>query len=464
MKTKVIRLSSLVSAIFVVASAVLLSVIIFLCVIGMLNPRKVTIGIVTDSASKMYDGTPLISSYGAISYGNLIDGHEIVFLGSNEIVGVGTMENALDFIIVDSTGADVTNMYNTNITYGTLTVTKRYITLQSESKGKVYDGTPLTSSELALKKGSFVKGDVLHVMGENSIIEVGGMENVLSYYISDSSGADVTDYYQVTYNTGILQIRPQTVTIKTSSATKTYDGSPLSLSEWSIVNGSFGSDENVYLDFPALDTVGKIENKPTMVVVTDAQGKEITSRYNIKFSSGSLCIMPIALIVETGSAKKIYDGKSLSNTQWTIATGKLLAGHTAKALAFPQITNAGIMPNNIPIAIVDSFGRDVTNLYSLNYRSGDLTIQPRPITISTGSARKKYDGKPLSSNSATIQSGSLLSGHSMVFSGSQRTEVGTSQNIQSGIVIFCQDEKGNREDVTNNYKITYSYGTLTVTK
>ena len=92
-----------------------------------------------------------------------------------------------------------------------------------------------------------------------------------------------------------------------------------------------------------------------------------------------------------------------------------------------------------------------------------FSINTRPLTITTGSAEKVYDGTPLTKDGYKISETGLAIGDeilegSIKVTGSQ-TEAGSSDNTASGAVI-----KNGNDDVTANYEITYEYGTLKVTK
>ena len=91
-------------------------------------------------------------------------------------------------------------------------------------------------------------------------------------------------------------------------------------------------------------------------------------------------------------------------------------------------------------------------------------ILPRviPITITSGSDSKLYDGIEFSDNTYSITSGSLLSGHriSDVTISGRITNAGSVTNTISNAVIL----DSSNVNVTNYYDITYVPGTLTVTK
>lgn len=91
--------------------------------------------------------------------------------------------------------------------------------------------------------------------------------------------------------------------------------------------------------------------------------------------------------------------------------------------------------------------------------NGTLTISRKQLTITADSETKVYDGTPLTKNSYThteLLTGDKIEG--VTVTGSQ-TNAGTSDNVLSAAVI----KNSNNDDVTANYDITYTNGTLTVT-
>ncbi|WP_026664725.1 InlB B-repeat-containing protein [Butyrivibrio sp. FC2001] len=107
--------------------------------------------------------------------------------------------------------------------------------------------------------------------------------------------------------------------------------------------------------------------------------------------------------------------------------------------------------------VVDESGKDVTNQFDdPEIIVGTLTITPKPIEITSASAEKKYDGKPLTKHSAKENTEWGIGDEvKYKFTGSQ-TEVGKSKNK------FKAKPANDLTDF-NNYIITYNYGTLKVT-
>ena len=100
--------------------------------------------------------------------------------------------------------------------------------------------------------------------------------------------------------------------------------------------------------------------------------------------------------------------------------------------------------------------------YAITYNSANLTINKKALTITAGSAEKVYDATALTKNTANDYTNTELAFNdaieSVTITGSQ-TVKGESSNVPSAAVI----KNGNGDNVTANYNITYTNGTLKVT-
>lgn len=83
------------------------------------------------------------------------------------------------------------------------------------------------------------------------------------------------------------------------------------------------------------------------------------------------------------------------------------------------------------------------------------TITPRPVTLTSGSATKEYDGTPLTNDTVTAKGFVKGEGATYNVTGTQ-TQVGSSENVFTYTL--------NNNTKADNYNITTKYGTLTVTK
>ena len=180
--------------------------------------------------------------------------------------------------------------------------------------------------------------------------------------------------------------------------------------------------------------------------------------------STTFTINPKAVTITANDASKAYNGTALTESGFTATALETGDTHTFTVVMTEgsTITNIGTEPN--VIATVD--GTAVTTgtetaigNYLVTTANGTLTITPKPLTITAGSDTKVYDSTPLTKNSYThteLLTGDKIEG--VTVTGSQ-TNAGTSDNVLSAAVI----KNSNNDDVTANYNITYTNGTLTVT-
>lgn len=170
-----------------------------------------------------------------------------------------------------------------------------------------------------------------------------------------------------------------------------------------------------------------------------------------------------ALTLTSLSAEKVYDGEPLSCNEVRL-TGKLATGDALRVVLDGHITDVGAAANRFAEVAISRDGQDITQSgeYAIATQEGTLTVLPATIEITAGSARKRWDGTPLTCNQWALSSGALAGGQSIAsvrIDGSQ-TEIGVSQNTPSGARIL--DASG--AEVTDNYQIRYRSGTLGVTE
>jgi hypothetical protein len=271
--------------------------------------------------------------------------------------------------------------------------------------------------------------------------------------------------YEDRLGQGIVQIMPQMLNITADSNTKVYDGTELTENGYTDV-GTIAPGQ--YIDSVTVTGsqkyVGSSLNTPSGAVIKDASSNDVTSNYSINYSNGTLTVTQsdVDLTVTANSDSKEYDGTPLTNSGFTVTEGNLLSGDYIEADITGSITEVGTTNNIISNITVKNNGVDVTENYNITSTNGTLQVNERPITITAASDYKVYDGAELTNNGYSITNGSLADNQTLdlvTVTGSQ-TEAGSSPNVPSGAVIT--DASSN--DVTSNYDITYSNGTLEVTK
>ena len=366
-----------------------------------------------------------------------------------------------------NTSKNFTNVVFT-VVDGALTISpisEKTITVTAASGSKKYDGTPLTNNGFSCTEGVLVSGDVLTAVVEGSATNVGDEgKNVVKSYKVMRGGADVTGNYTFTDSVdGKLTILPRTVTLTSETASKEYDGAPLTRPDVSVTGDGFVSGEVTGITATGSVTYvsdGTVEN--TITYTTGAAFRE--ENYEITKLPGKLSITQSsnAIVITTASGSRVYNGEKLLDYQ-TTHTGTLAKGDRL-VVEFPAdagLTDVGTKRNEYKSYRVErSDGADVTANYTFGEPViGTLTVTPVAIELTANSAAKAYDGTPLTDSGYTISNGSFVGEEGLAgvtVEGSQ-TAVGSSANTITG-------HKLKSNTLAKNYTITYADGTLTVTQ
>ena len=367
-----------------------------------------------------------------------------------------------------NTSKNFTNVVFT-VVDGALTISpisEKTITVTAASESKKYDGTPLTNNGFSCTEGVLVPGDVLTAVVEGSATNVGDEgKNVVKSYKVMRGGADVTGNYTFTDSVdGKLTILPRTVKLTSETASKEYDGAPLTRPDVSVTGDGFVSGEVTGITATGSVTYvsdGTVEN--TITYTTGAAFRE--ENYKITKNPGQLSITQSsnAIVITTASRSRVYNGEKLLDDQ-TTHTGTLAKGDRL-VVEFPAdagLTDVGTKRNEYKSYRVEriSDGANVTANYTFGEPViGTLTVTPVAIELTANSAAKAYDGTPLTDSGYTISNGSFVGEEGLAgvtVEGSQ-TAVGSSANTITG-------HKLKSNTLAKNYTITYKPGTLTVTQ
>ncbi|MBP5354493.1 MAG: transglutaminase domain-containing protein [Lachnospiraceae bacterium] len=198
-------------------------------------------------------------------------------------------------------------------------------------------------------------------------------------------------------------------------------------------------------------------------------GTDATDCYSLPKKDAKIRDTRIRITVTAGSRTLKYDGdpfEFLHYDEWEITSGELAPGHTAEFhceyAAYDGLGSTYAVNTIDPsrTCITDRDGNDVTDMYKIQYVNGNLQLQKRSLTITSGSATKEYDGTPLTCDELTIGGDGLAGGDqiSVHCTGSQ-TQVGTSANSLS-LIQITNDKFG---DALGYYNIIKKTGTLKVT-
>lgn len=433
--------------------------------------RKVTL--TSKSADKPYDGTPLTRPDVTVSDEGFVDGEVSDIKAIGTITDKGSVPNTITF--TEGENFKASNYIIVRET-GTLTITadatEVVVYISGNTGTEKYDGTEKTvtgykvtgissdlykESDFAFTGNATVSATDARATSYPMGLTAGNFEN------KNDNFSNVT--FVVT--DGSLTIDPRTVTLTSESATKEYDGTPLTRPDVTVSGDGFVEGEVSGIKATGSITYyGEVDND---IKYTKEAGYK-DSNYIVTPEIGKLGITRSSkeLKVVANSGTWEYDDKfhadggytvTFGEESYTVAAGesaKLSTGDTVTAIITKQVKNVADSAdgNNAIVTLTIDNAAQYANVSQAN---GTLTITAKPLTITADSAEKVYDGQPLTKNSFTNTE--LAEGDELTatVTGSQ-TNVGSSDNVASAAVIMAGEE-----NVTANYTITYEKGSLTVT-
>ena len=293
-----------------------------------IEPKPLTV--YTPSAEKYYDGKPFESGPNAplhatidgLVYGETVD----LFMPGERYTQVGEYPNAVEITFADGTvfyegsfvlstklamtaatraasvsgvrsapTAKLSNYVVVSASIGMLRILPfgvpetPSITIKAASAEKTYDGKPLTNAEFTVV--GLPTGYTVEVVIESSQTVVGTTDNVIkSYVVKDKLGIDKTSDFNVTTEKGTLKVNPAPLTITADSASKLYDGTPLTKDSYTGT-GLADGDEFASVTVTGSQTeVGSSDNVPSDAKIVNAGGEDVTACYDIKYVNGTLTV------------------------------------------------------------------------------------------------------------------------------------------------------------------------------
>lgn len=489
---------------------------------GTLTVTQKEITVTTEGATQVYNGNELTQRTEFAAVGLVeIDGkeiHEIRLDSSREgefatITDVGTTPNRLYFTVYNKDNYAVCDNYTINYDrsmFGNLVVTPRPIVVTTPDGSKEYDGQPLSSTDGATPSwlNSVHKLVADRVKEITDVDETAANNNTTTYKVyTKDTNQDVTFNYTITYICGKLTVTPRNLVIRIRTLYVPYTGEPqyddVPFDIWHTNESGtyFYGDEGLIGNDTYRSTSAKIYVTNVWdsltdganiydYIIVDERGVESGNYTIVKVEGGNLIVTPRPVTVTRNDLEKVYDGEPLRGDQpqyltngiTELATGdNFVLGH--KAVLKPSGTVSAITDvwdsgaNDTEFTVADKSdnltldGHSLSENYDLTVVGGTLTVTPHPITITTPSYEKVYDGKPLWGHNEDTESGNgfsadwLYKDHYTTVSGRvveimHVRESGTLNRTMCAIA----SKTGSSGFVTENYDISYNYGTLTITK
>ena len=374
-----------------------------------------------------------------------------------------TLKSGKDYDVYYST-KDFTNVGEITITITgkgnyvgtvnkTYSITKRTVTLSSETASKPYDGTPLTRPNVKVEGDGFITGEVTSVQAIGTVTEVkdSPVTNAIEYTVGTKFNIN---NYEISMTEGTLSITPKSINPDDQNMSVSdpqdhvYDG--LEHKEELEVKDIFrdvilsaGIDYDVEYSTKDFTNVGKI-------TITITGKGNYTGTFDRTYE-----ITPATLTVTTPSANKVYDGTPLT-AEGTISgfVNKEIATFTTTG----SQTEVGSSSNTYSI---EWNGTAKSSNYKISETVGTLTVteNENEIVVTTKHSSYTYDGL---AHGTEVTVSNLPKGYSL----DKATSSATATDVTTAIEATCDTlviKNAEGKDVTNNLKITKVPGSITIT-
>ena len=324
------------------------------------TPRTVTL--TSETASKPYDGDPLTRPVVTIGGDGFVDGEV------TDIKAIGSVTNVSDSpvtntIVYTTTDEFVEDNYNITKDEGTLTITKSgELSVNAKGYDGKYDGQThngnVTATEGATLSYSTDGGNTW-IATEPTIKNVGEINVTVKASMANYSDATAT------YT---LKVTPRTVTLTSETASKTYDGTPLTRPVVTVTGDGFVDGE--VTDIKATGSVTNVsEGSVTNTIVYTTTDKFVEDNYNITKAEGKLSITPLAVTVTAKDYTK-YVGEKDPAFEATV-TGTINNDTVSYTISREKGETAGTYS-------ITPAGAEAQGNYTVTYNAGTLTINRRP--------------------------------------------------------------------------------------
>ena len=296
---------------------------------------------------------------------------------------------------VDGTGKYIVTEANP----GTLTISKRKVTLTSASDSKTYDGNALTNDTVTVGGDGFADGEGVAYDVTGSQTVVGESDNTFTYTLNKGTKAD---NYTIEKTEGKLKVTAATdevvVTIKENAGTAKYDGTEKTVTGYTVTNIS----NKLYAE-KDFTFNGKAEVKGTDAGTYDMalKASDFTNR-NANFSKVTFVIEDGQLVIEkrkvtltSASDEKVYDGTALTNDTVTVGGADGFAKNEGATYDVTgSRTDVGESDNTFTYTLNE--GTNANN-YSIELVPGKLEVTPVTaeviVTITGRTDEMPYDGE-----------------------------------------------------------------------
>ncbi|HET7034120.1 MAG TPA: MBG domain-containing protein [Thermomicrobiaceae bacterium] len=415
---------------------------------GTLQVTPALLTVTADDKSRVYgDANPSFrAGYSGFKNGETLATSDVT--GSPDLTTGATLTSPVgNYPITAAAGTLTSTNYTFTFANGTLQVTKATLTITPASTNRVYgdDNSAFSGTVEGAKNGESFS--VTYATSANAGSPVGDYDIT----VSDVQG-DTLSNYDVVEHTGTLTVTPAPLTVTPANASKTYGDANPTFS--GTIDGIKNNDDITASYNTTATEASPVGAYAITAALTDPDGK--LGNYDVTLNSGTLTINQATVHVDANPASKTYgDGDPIPAATLRASDFKNSDTATTSGIvgsATCQIDNHSENVSTYSGVISCTAGTlSATNYSFVAGNPADLTIDPRPITVTADSQTKVYgDADPALTYQVT---GTLA--FSDAFTGALSRASGEtvgSYAIQQGTLAL-----------SSNYSLSFNGASLTIT-
>ena len=352
---------------------------------GKLSIGKRSVTLTSATLIKDYDGTPLKNGDAPVKeeFGTekaFPEGEGVTYTFTGGQTNAGSSKNMFTYAWNEGTNKDNYTIYQIE---GDLVVTPIdgiKVTITGHKDTQTYDGKPHKVEGYDVKPDNllFTEKDIKF----NGEAEATGTDVRIDPYQMGLKPEQFTNTsnnftnVEFVVEDGQIVITPRAVTLTSETASKTYDGTPLTRPNVTVSTGeNEGFVEGEVTDIKATGSVTNAGSVANTITFTPNKETFKEGNYAITKTEGTLTIAKRSVLITSQSATKTYDGSALTRPAVTITGDGFVPGELAKAEATGSITKVGSTPNTIQYTTTGAF--NAAN-YSIALSVGTLTVTEKP--------------------------------------------------------------------------------------
>ena len=391
-------------------------------------------------------------------------------------------------VLLKRSNEDVTSNYVIDSLVSTMEYVKATLYVNG-TEGEVvdYTGSPISPTFVGEGLQGTDKLDVVTTNPEDASVTT--MGDSVTYEVTGATvkngTSDRTKYYEMTYGSGDITIANRAVSLNLGTYQGIYDGvTSYDIAEWIPISKVTveGLASGHYVDKSTLALQGSVsdlgvtsfakENVDfSSIVILNALGEDVTSRYNFGAVTGSVELLPFSFDVVAKTNAKQYDGTPLKGgftaKNFRCGTGKNVWGNLGSySVSFSEIPSMLIVgeesysiEEGTLTVMKDGVVVDAS-AYNYNAVEGTLTVTQKPLTLSTDNVTDET-GVAVEFGTYHIISGSLAKGDTIVCTAPEPVIYDEPTSTLNDQWTFSIINK-NGEDVTSSYDLSIVYGTVTI--